>query len=55
MYLLFGLYGYHRDKQDLLAAVEDELKDMEKDKDVMAIQAMLPSRKSDEKEMKTEE
>ena len=37
MYLLFGLYGYHRDKQDLLVAVEEELKDMEKDKDVLAI------------------
>jgi hypothetical protein len=55
LYLLFGLYGYHRNKQDLLAAVEEELKDMEKDKDVMAIQAMLPTRKSDEKEIKTDE
>ena len=55
MYFLFGLYGYHRDKQDLLAAVEEELKGMENDKEVMAIQAMLPTRKSEEKDTKTEE
>lgn len=34
--------GFYRDRTDLIEAIEDELKDLPRDKDVRAIEALIP-------------
>jgi hypothetical protein len=41
-FVLFGLYGYYKDRQDLLLAIEEELKDLPEDAEVLALKSMLP-------------
>jgi hypothetical protein len=40
-FALSGVYGYHRDRQDLILLIEDEIKDLPKDKEILEIEAKI--------------
>ena len=43
-FITFCSIGFYRDRKDLVSAIEEEIKDLPKDKDIRALEAMIPNR-----------
>lgn len=43
-FVTFCSIGFYRDRNDLIAEIEGEIKDLPRDKDIRALEAMIPNR-----------